>query len=235
MAIADAGSPYTAGATNSSGAQSVTDVTIPSGVSIAIIHFSFFYSGAQTISNVSLDGQTATKITEILNTSNDMCADFWVTGISAGSGKVLNWTAGAGNELGNSFGIGISFLSGTDTSAPIRDFNASNTSGATVTFSSGDWTMLSYISDTAASPTNGGANTAIVAESAAMGGGPVFGMYYRSVDGTVALGGGTFLGTLVYSIKPASSGPGAGSDVSMVTVSEATTNRITVHIIEETS
>lgn len=214
-AISSAGTYTNVNAAAILGANSVTDVTVPAH-SIALVWFHFYDADVNRFINNSgslpvLSGATCTHIATQVDASNNATQAFWCTGAVTGAAKTLSYTV-AVNDITVGLGISILFLSGTDTTAPIRasavdaDNGGASTSGA-MTFSAGDWTLMGYSADSTASPTNGGANTAAIAEYALTDGAPTLaGVYYKTDTGTISLGGGTFTSLVAMTVKPSGGG-----------------------------
>jgi hypothetical protein len=211
MAIADAASDYiNTDGPRASGANSVTDVVIPTN-SIALIAF-HYYTGSDgyAFSSVTLDSQSATLIaTENDGAASQHLSVWWVSGASAGSGKTLAYSLSG--AIGSNIGISISFLTGTETTAAIRGFDQtsaySDPALTGISFVSGDWTMLAYTSDPTCDPTNSSANTAIIPKSAITTTGAEFGQVYKTDNGNIGIAGTGIVAAIVgFTVKEASSG-----------------------------
>ena len=165
-----AGTAYTGIGSNASGAQSVTDVVIPSGVSIAIVSLHWF-DPTGSPGSITLDGQTVTIVSSAISSTDNSVKLGWATGMAAGSGKTLAYTNSA--ALTNGPGIRIAFLAGSETVSPIRDQETGvsavngNVDFTGMAFTSGDWTIIATTSDNSGVLLDGGANTELVAESLA--------------------------------------------------------------------
>lgn len=197
---------YTGTGSKASGAQSLTDVTIPSGVTIALITLHYYdYPSVGGISSITLDGIGMTSIGSFTSTTYNSVAAYWVTGMSSGASKTFAYTNDAAHFAG--VGVRIGFLSGTPTASPIRGTAAG--SGATngnvdfsgISFSSGDWTIIATCSDNSGVLLDGGANTQLVAESASDG--PYSGQAYRTDAGAIGTPSSTnsYLGAIAFTVK----------------------------------
>ena len=206
-----AGAAYTGIGSNGSGAQSVTDVVIPSGVSIAIVSLHWF-DPTGSPGSITLDGQTVTIVSNAISGSNNSVKLGWATGMAAGSGKTLAYTNS--ELLSNGLGIRIAFLAGSETVSPIRDQEEpgvtavnGNVDYTGMAFTSGDWTIIATTSDLSGVLLDGGANTELVTESLAST--LWCGQAYRT-DGSdigTPVSTDSFLAAGALVVKPAAGGP----------------------------
>lgn len=205
---------YTGTGPNSSGAGSVTDVTIPSGVSIAVVSMHWYDSSGDGPGSITLDGQTCTTINSVNTSANNAVLTCWATGMASGASKTLAYTNSA--FLTSGVGVRICFLSGTPTSSPLRHGGSANASNngnvdfSGMTFSSGDFTVIATTSDNAGVLLDGGANTQCVAESASDG--LQAGIAYRTDGGAIGTPSSTnsFLGASAFVVQ-ATGGGGGGT------------------------
>ena len=163
-----AGTAYTGTGSSASGAQSVTDVVIPSGVSIAIVSLHWF-DATDSPGSITLDGQAVTIVSSAISSTDNSVKLGWATGMAAGSGKTLAYTNSG--LLSAGLEIRIAFLGGSETVSPIRDQETGVTAAngnvdfTGMAFTSGDWTIIATSSDISGVLLDGGANTELVAES----------------------------------------------------------------------
>ena len=220
-----AGAAYTGTGSKASGAQSVTDVVIPSGVSIAIVSLHWF-DATDSPGSITLDGQTVTIVSSAISSTNDSVKLGWVTGMAAGSGKTLAYTNSG--LLSEGVGIRIAFLGGSETVSPIRDqeepgvtADAGNVDFTGMSFTSGDWTIIATTSDLSGVLLDGGANTELVAES--LSGSLYCGQAYRTDGSDIGTPSSTnsFLAAGALVVKPATGGPSAGIDTATAGLSES--------------
>ena len=220
-----AGTAYTGTGSSGSGAQSVTNVVIPSGVSIAIVSLHWF-DATDSPGSITLDGQTVTIVSNAISASNDSVKLGWATGMAAGSGKTLAYTNSGTITTG--VGIRIAFLGGSETVSPIRDQEEpgvtaidGNVDFTGMAFTSGDWTIIATSSDLSGVLLDGGANTELVPESQA--GNLHCGQAYRTDGSDIGTPSSpnSFLAAGALVVKTATGGPSAGTDTATAGLSES--------------
>jgi hypothetical protein len=148
MAISIAGTDSFAGG-KATGTQT-SDRTVPSHDGIAYISFHYFLNTTDAVTSVTLGGTSATKIADVVDVGHNHTAVWWVAGVAAGT-RTLAWDNT--NTMLN-MAVTVIYLSSSETGTPIRasgtDFDTNGGSGVTgLTFTAGDWTMISYTSDQA--------------------------------------------------------------------------------------
>lgn len=216
MAIAKVDQYTNVNAAGSLGSNAVTDVTVPTH-DLAIVTFHFYNpESSRYVDNAStlpvLSGATCTHIATQQDGTNNATQAFWCTGAVAGASKTLSYTVLANDIDAVGVGIQILFLSGTETTNAIRasatdaDQNGGSTSGS-LSFVAGDWTILTYSSDTALDQTNSGANTTAITQFQ-LTDGPYVGTVYRTADGTISLpaSSNSYTGIVAMTVIPASGG-----------------------------
>jgi hypothetical protein len=138
-----------------SGAQSATDVTIPTA-DFAIIFLGWAHSASnQHPTSVSLNGQSATYIGGAEVTGSPQVAAYYVPTPTSGSGKTLAWTNPVTYD-GLGVAAGISFYTGADnssgTASLVRSSGGANSASGTATTSTltavtNDFTIAGYSAD----------------------------------------------------------------------------------------
>lgn len=206
---------YSATGSKTTGAQSKTDVTIPSGATIAIVSMHYWDSSGTTVAPgaPTLDSQTGTEIVSYQTDGTQNSVRAWrVSGFSSGASKTLAWTNS--NNLASGVGIRISFYSG-EHATPIGGTGSNGNQNGNVdfsglTWSSGDWTIIATSSDNSGVLLDGGANTEAVAESASDG--LYCGQAYRTDAGAIGTPSSTnsYLGAVAFVLKAAAGGAAAG-------------------------
>ncbi len=162
--------------TTAAGTKTLTDVTIPSGATTALIGVCGWGS-AEVIDTVSLDGQAATFVNGFSTAGNaDESRVFVVTGFSTGSSKTLSFNVTNGAWTGG-IPVGIVFLQGENTASPVSDSDiaSANSSGGTATTPTltipANSLVVSFVcADASTSPTYGSGQTQVVAPFSGMSG-----------------------------------------------------------------
>lgn len=131
--VASVAGTYTGGVTTSPGAKSLTNVTIPSGATTALICFSKFISpSGRNLSAITLDSQSASFVNGY--TTQGSVSETHVyraSGFSVGASKTLAFTVSSGSaDSTDGIAVIIVFLQGEDTASPIQDSDIAGTASA---------------------------------------------------------------------------------------------------------
>ncbi len=197
--------------------------------------------GTRTVSTVTWNGNSLTRLTNAASDDGNFLRTdiFYLLSPTAGTGDVIVTMGGSNLEIF----LAAQNFSGANQSTPFgtpakASSTANNSPTVNLTYNSGEYAFGVVASDANATITETGT---LVAEAQAIGSDVCAGVQYFSGGGSpqaVSWSASTpdnGWAVTAVAVVPAGSGPGAGSDTSLVGVSESSANLIRVNIVEETS
>lgn len=221
---------------------SIGSFTVTAGTDclLALIGAGSATLGTRTVSSVTWNGASMNFLSSSAgDDGNFLRSEIWYLLAPTAATGILTVTMGGSSVI---IFVAAQNFSGVDQGTPfgtpVTAFNASNNSPtANVSYASGEYVFGVAASDSNTTITETGT---LVAEAEAIGSDVCCSAQYFSGGGTATVAwsaatpdNGWALSAVA--VKPAGAGPGAGSDSSIIGVTEGTTNLVTVRLIEETS